>query len=187
MPKRVTFAPGTAPPAPSQPARLQPGLGRDARPEFEGEEGWRGAGLRERLGVNVGVMITDSMNRPWRLGTIGGSIGVSIFGAIFSSGLASHLSAILPEGADMGTGSFSSQAVASLPEPVQALVLEAFASALHPVFFTAAGVAILAFGLSFFLEELPLATTLRKEPEAEIDAEEQASAALVGAPASVRG
>ena len=35
------------------------------------------AGLCERLGVNVGVMITDSMNRPWRLGTIGGSIGVA--------------------------------------------------------------------------------------------------------------
>lgn len=34
-------------------------------------------GLREHLGVNVGVMITDSMNRPWRLGTIGGSIGVA--------------------------------------------------------------------------------------------------------------
>ena len=118
---------------------------------------------------------------------IGGSIGVSIFGGIFASGLAGQLSAVLPEGADMGTGSFSTQAVAGLPEPLQALVLEAFASALHPVFFTAAGVAILAFGLSFFLEELPLATTLRQEPEAGIDAEEQASAALVGAPASVRG
>lgn len=35
------------------------------------------AGLHERLGVSVGVMITDSMNRPWRLGTIGGSIGVA--------------------------------------------------------------------------------------------------------------
>ncbi|MGR9092000.1 MAG: coenzyme F420-0:L-glutamate ligase [Gammaproteobacteria bacterium] len=35
------------------------------------------AGLRERLAVNLGVMITDSMNRPWRLGTIGGSIGVA--------------------------------------------------------------------------------------------------------------
>ncbi|MEM7221028.1 MAG: coenzyme F420-0:L-glutamate ligase [Pseudomonadota bacterium] len=31
--------------------------------------------LRERAGVNVGVIITDSMNRPWRLGTIGGAIG----------------------------------------------------------------------------------------------------------------
>jgi len=49
---------------------------------------------------------------------------------------------------------------------------------------TAAGAAILAFGLTFFLEELPLANTLRKEPEAEIDAEEAATAAIVGAPAA---
>ncbi len=34
-------------------------------------------GLHERLAVSVGVMVTDSMNRPWRLGTIGGSIGVA--------------------------------------------------------------------------------------------------------------
>jgi len=30
-----------------------------------------------RCGVRIGVMITDSMNRPWRLGTIGGAIGVA--------------------------------------------------------------------------------------------------------------
>ncbi|KKB09186.1 MDR family MFS transporter [Devosia chinhatensis] len=111
---------------------------------------------------------------------IGGSIGVSVFGAIFSSGLAARLGNIMPAGG--GTGSFSPQAVATLPEPVRNLVLEAFASALHPVFYTAAGAAILAFGLSFLLEERTLATTLRKEPEAEIDAEEHATAAMVGAP-----
>jgi EmrB/QacA subfamily drug resistance transporter len=112
---------------------------------------------------------------------IGGSIGVSVFGAIFSSGLAAQLGNVMPEGS--GTGSFSAQAVAALPEPVRNMVLEAFASALHPVFFTAAGAATIAFGLSFFLEELPLANSLRKEPEAEIDAEEAATAAVVGAPA----
>ncbi|MNL33490.1 Multidrug resistance protein 3 [compost metagenome] len=111
---------------------------------------------------------------------IGGSIGVSIFGAIFSSGLASRLGDVMPEGG--GTGSFSAQAVAALPEPVRNLVLEAFASALHPVFFTAAAAALLAFGLTFLLEERPLSSTLRKEPEAEIDAEEQTTAAMVGAP-----
>jgi EmrB/QacA subfamily drug resistance transporter len=111
---------------------------------------------------------------------IGGSIGVSVFGAIFSSGLASRLGDVMPEG---GSGSFSAQAVASLPEPLRTTVLKAFAQALHPVFFTAAGAAILAFALSFLLEERPLANTLRKEPEAEIDAEEQGAAAAVGAPA----
>ncbi len=31
--------------------------------------------LRENTGRNVGVVISDSMNRPWRLGTIGTAIG----------------------------------------------------------------------------------------------------------------
>jgi len=114
---------------------------------------------------------------------IGGSIGVSIFGAIFSSGLAARLGDLMPEGG--GAGGFSAEAVAALPEPVRNLVLEAFANALHPVFYTAAGAAVLAFALSFLLEERTLATTLRREPEAEIDAEEQATAAVVGAPATV--
>ena len=113
---------------------------------------------------------------------IGGSIGVSIFGAIFTSGLAARLGDVMPAGSGTGTGSFSAQAVAALPEPVRNMVLEAFASALHPVFYTAAGAAILAFALSFLLEERPLATTLRKEPEAVIDAEEESTGAMVGAP-----
>ena len=33
------------------------------------------AGLRDRLGVDVGVVISDSFGRPWRLGTTGVCIG----------------------------------------------------------------------------------------------------------------
>ena len=78
-------------------------------------------------------------------------------------------------------GGFNAQAIQALPEAVRAQVLEGFAAALHPVFLTAAGAAIIAFGLTFLLREIPLATTLRKEPEAEIEAEENATAAAVGA------
>jgi hypothetical protein len=74
----------------------------------------------------------------------------------------------------------SAQAIAALPEAVRLQVLEGFANALHPVFLTAAAAALIAFGLSFLLVELPLANTLRKEPEAEIAAEENATAAAVG-------
>ncbi len=35
------------------------------------------AGLRERTGVDVAVLIIDSLGRPWRLGTAGMAIGVS--------------------------------------------------------------------------------------------------------------
>ncbi|UYN99882.1 MAG: MFS transporter [Devosia sp.] len=115
---------------------------------------------------------------------IGGSIGVSAFGAIFSSGLAARMGELLPAGSSGGTGSFNAQMVAALPEPTRSLVLEAFASALHPVFYTAAGAALLAFALTFFLEERPLSNSLRQEPEAEIDAEETAAASVVGAPAT---
>jgi hypothetical protein len=107
---------------------------------------------------------------------IGGSIGVSVFGAIFTGGIAARIGDQLPG------GSFDARVIAALPEPVRNQVLEGFAAALHPVFFTATGVAAIAFGLSFLLRELPLANSLRKEPEAEINAEEQGAAAAVGAP-----
>jgi len=35
------------------------------------------AGLEARFGVRLGVIITDSNNRPWRLGSIGSAIGCS--------------------------------------------------------------------------------------------------------------
>jgi EmrB/QacA subfamily drug resistance transporter len=110
---------------------------------------------------------------------IGGSIGVSVFGAIFSSSLASQLGGAMPSG---GGGAFNAAAIQALPEAARAQVMEGFAAALHPVFLTAAAAAALAFGLGFLIRELPLANTLRKEPEAEIAAEEHAAAAAVGAP-----
>ena len=112
---------------------------------------------------------------------IGGSIGVSVFGAIFSSSLASQLGGALPAGSG---GAFNAAAIKALPDAVRVQVVEGFAAALHPVFLTAAAAAVIAFGLGFLIKELPLATTLRKEPEAEIDAEQRAMAAAVGAPAA---
>ncbi|KKC39667.1 DSBA oxidoreductase [Devosia epidermidihirudinis] len=111
---------------------------------------------------------------------IGGSIGVSVFGAIFSSGLAAQVGDAMPSGG----GSFNAKAIAELPEAVRQQVLEGFAAALHPVFLTASAAALIAFGLTFLLKELPLANTLRQEPAAEIDAEENATAAAVGAPST---
>lgn len=31
--------------------------------------------IKDRLGANVGILVTDSHNRPWRMGTIGSAIG----------------------------------------------------------------------------------------------------------------
>jgi EmrB/QacA subfamily drug resistance transporter len=114
---------------------------------------------------------------------IGGSIGISVFGAIFSAGLAARLDSLLPDG-QSGHG-VSPAMVASLPEDLRGPVLEAFASSLHPIFFAAAAASFLAFALTFLVEELPLASSLRHEPEAEIDAEEATLAAVAAAPATV--
>lgn len=108
---------------------------------------------------------------------IGGSIGVSVFGAIFAAGLEARLSGL---DALEGAHAIDPQTLAALPEATRVLALEAFVGALHPIFYAAAGAAALAFVFSLFLEEVPLASTFRKEPEAEINAEEAATAAAVG-------
>ena len=113
---------------------------------------------------------------------IGSSIGVSMFGAIFSSSRAGRLGSGLPGGE--GGSPMNPRVIAALPEAMRAQVLEGFASALHPVFLTATGIALLAFILSFFLRELPLADSLRSEPRAEAKAEDDAASAMVGAPAT---
>jgi EmrB/QacA subfamily drug resistance transporter len=73
--------------------------------------------------------------------SIGGSFGVSVFGAIFSNRLASP--ALLK----------------TLPAAVRTDVLHAYSLALHPVFLFAIPVALVAFVLSWFLREVPLRAT----------------------------
>jgi MFS family permease len=97
--------------------------------------------------------------------TIGGSVGVAVFGAIFSNRLThelmDHLGAaglpprVLPAGGEH----LDPARLAKLPPPVHDAVVQAYADALHPVFLTAAGIAVLAFALSWLLEEVPLRTT----------------------------
>lgn len=112
---------------------------------------------------------------------VGGSLGVSIFGAIFSNNLAHQLGNSAPEGG--AASAFNREAIAALPEAARETLLTAFSNALHPVFFVAAGAAVVAIVLAWLMPELPLANTLRKEPEADIKAEENAAAAAVGSPA----
>ena len=96
--------------------------------------------------------------------TIGGVLGVSIFGAIFSNRLASELASALrgvtlPSGFS-GTSAASNPAVLKkLPAAIRADVQHAFSLALHPVFLSAIPVALAAFVLSWFLREVPLRAT----------------------------
>jgi hypothetical protein len=91
----------------------------------------------------------------------GGSVGVSLFGAIFAASLASHLTAAVP-GAALA-GATDPHSIALLPEPLRRAYLEAFTAALHPVFLIAALLAAGAFGLSFLLKETPLRGPARAE------------------------
>ena len=72
---------------------------------------------------------------------VGGSIGVAVFGAIFTNELGREL------------------ARHHLPPAIHAVYTTAVAVALHPVFVTASAVMVVAFGLSWLLRDVPLRET----------------------------
>jgi EmrB/QacA subfamily drug resistance transporter len=93
---------------------------------------------------------------------IGGSIGVSVFGAIFANRLATELADRLPPGAHVPAAANPS-VVQQLPEAVRRPYIEAFTAALQPVFLVATGFAIVAFLLTWLLREVPLRSTAAAE------------------------
>jgi MFS family permease len=104
--------------------------------------------------------------------SVGGSFGVAIFGTIFASRLAGELSH-LPHAviARLGSGvHLNPEQAKHLPPTVHADFLNAFAHSLHGVFLWGMAIAIIPFGLSWLLKEVPLRTTL--EPAAELEVEE---------------
>ena len=89
---------------------------------------------------------------------VGGSIGVSVFGAIFTNRLAHELAQRLPHGVHAPTHG-SPTAVQHLPPVIHAAYLAAYAAALHPVFLIAAVVMLGGFALSWRLRDVPLRET----------------------------
>jgi len=87
--------------------------------------------------------------------SIGGSIGVSLFGAVFAGKLTARLAGLLPGGAAVSIET-APAAIRALPGATRALYLEAFTTALHPVFLHAAIIGAVAFALTWFLQEVPL-------------------------------
>ena len=119
------------------------------------------------LGMTMQVLVLAAQNAvPYRLlgvatsgstlfRQVGGSIGVSIFGAVFANRLAGNLADVLPPGTDVPAGA-GAEIVDQLPPAAVSLYLEAFADALGPVFLVAAGVSLVAFLLTWLLPEVPL-------------------------------
>jgi EmrB/QacA subfamily drug resistance transporter len=89
---------------------------------------------------------------------IGGSIGVSVFGAIFTNRLGHELAQRLPPGVHAPTHG-SPAVVQHLPPVIHEAYVAAYAAALHPVFLVAAAVMLGAFGLSWLLRDVPLRET----------------------------
>jgi EmrB/QacA subfamily drug resistance transporter len=93
---------------------------------------------------------------------IGGSIGVSIFGAIFANRLAAELAARMPQGIHVPAAA-NPAIVHRLPEAVRLPYIESFTAALQPVFLAASGFAVVAFLLTWLLREVPLRATAPAE------------------------
>jgi hypothetical protein len=95
---------------------------------------------------------------------IGGSIGVSIFGAVFANQLHGELASRLPAGA-AAPHAGNPAAIRALPPGARTIFEEAFAAALHPVFLMAAAVSLLAFALTWLIPALPLRDSVAAVPE----------------------
>jgi EmrB/QacA subfamily drug resistance transporter len=93
---------------------------------------------------------------------VGGSIGVSVFGAIFANRLGTELATRLPAGAHVPAAA-NPAVVDRLPPAVHAPYVAAFAASLRPVFLTATAIAFAAFLLTWLLREVPLRQTARAE------------------------
>jgi len=95
--------------------------------------------------------------------SMGASLGVALFGAIFNNQLSHNMAAVVaqlgPAARSAGGASGALQnpaALHQLPLAIQTLLLHAFASSLDTVFLLAVPVSAIGFVLAWFLPEIPL-------------------------------
>lgn len=93
--------------------------------------------------------------------SIGGTIGAALFGGIFAFVLEAHMRDALP---GVSEAMRDPDAIRSLAEPLRSTYLAIFVDALHPVFLTAAVLALIAFGMALAIEEVPLRASMAPEP-----------------------
>jgi EmrB/QacA subfamily drug resistance transporter len=111
--------------------------------------------------------------------SIGGSVGVSLFGAVFTAALASGLAGRLPPGTSLPAAT-APGAIQALPTAVRAVYLSAFTAALHPVFAYAASVAAVGFALTWLLKDVPLRGTAREPGGAPVSTASEPSGSADG-------
>ena len=89
--------------------------------------------------------------------SVGGSVGIAVFGSIFNSQLANHLATRVPGAAGHLSGhALSVAAIRGLPEPIRVGVIASFADALTHVFLFAVPFVALAFAMSWLMRDVPL-------------------------------
>jgi uncharacterized membrane protein len=95
--------------------------------------------------------------------SIGSAFGVAIFGAILSNRLNVYLPQFVPAEALRNAGAHaltaSPEQLRALPDAIHHGVVEAFARSVHVVFLAAVPAAVLAFLLTWLLQEIPLRET----------------------------
>ncbi|HEX2313454.1 MAG TPA: MDR family MFS transporter [Thermomonospora sp.] len=102
--------------------------------------------------------------------SIGGSVGVSVFGSVFSERLAHGISRIaerggLPPGFDPRAAGESPGMMDRLAPALRVQFLDVYSEAVQFVFRWAAPVAVLGFALALFLREVPLRGEAESEPD----------------------
>ena len=122
-------------------------------------------GMGMGMVMQVLVLAVQNSVTPDRIGvatssvtlfrSVGGSIGVALFGAMFSHVLKSGLTELVEKG-DKLPATLDPNAVHHLPYDVQQAYLQVFSEAVHAAFQMAAVVMAVAFILSLFLPESPL-------------------------------
>ncbi|HZR96544.1 MAG TPA: MDR family MFS transporter [Gaiellaceae bacterium] len=105
---------------------------------------------------NMGVATSGSL----LFRQVGGSIGIALFGAIFTNRLHTLLASGLPASARIPK-TVSPAVVRHLPPRVHTAYIDAVAAALHPVFVVASIVAVFAFAMTWLLREIPLRAATR--------------------------
>jgi len=126
-----------------------------------------GVGIGPVMSVNVTAIQNAVPRETVGVGTasanmfrlIGGAVGTSAFGAMFATGLAARLSALGLEGIGDG-GRLTGAALAALGPDQRDQVTAAIAEALHPVFWCAAVLGLLASAVALLMRERPLEDTL---------------------------
>jgi hypothetical protein len=93
--------------------------------------------------------------------SIGGTVGVALFGGIFSARFFGELRRLLPAELagriNLQELSSTPGAIRSLPPQIRAAIVESIAEGVHLVFLAAVPMVFMAFVLAWFLREKPLA------------------------------